>query len=451
MAANPSHLEAVNPLVCGKTRAKQTNKDGTIDYNKALSVLIHGDAAFAGQGIVSETIELGGLGDFTTGGTIHIIVNNQIGFTTVPKYARTSPYPSEIAKAAGCPIFHVNGDHPELVAAVFKLAVDFRQKFYRDAVIDIYCYRRHGHNEFDQPRYTQPKMYQKIDDHPTVATIYQRKLVKDGIITEEEAKQVSAEVLKVLQTGFAARAEYRSVTSDWLECHWKGFVGLKEEGKIYNTGVEKDVVRKILKALITIPENFELHPNLAKFRFTAIQQMIDTEKGFTWAIGEALALGSLLLEQKEVRLSGQDCERGTFSQRHAVYYCQKTEKTYEPLEHLSADQGHFNVINSSLSENAVLGFELGYALENPNALVLWEAQFGDFANGAQVIIDQFLSSGEQKWLRMAGLTMLLPHGFEGQGPEHSSARLERFLQLCDDDPVTVPPFLSSLFLTKSLI
>ena len=437
MAANPSHLEAVNPVVVGKTRAKQTDKEGKIDHNKAIGILIHGDAAFAGQGIVGETIELSGLDDFTTGGTIHIIVNNQIGFTTVPKYARTSPYPSEIAKAAGSPIFHVNGDHPESVAAVFKLAAEFRQKFNRDTVIDIYCYRRHGHNEFDEPRFTQPKMYQKIAEHPTVATIYQSKLVKEHSITEEEAKNAKENVIAVLRDGYQKRDQYKSITSDWLECHWKGFTPFSLGGKVFPTGVDSDVLRRILKCLITLPEGFKLHPSLEKYRFNQIQKILESEKNIPWAIGEALALGSLLLENYEVRLCGQDCERGTFSQRHAVYYCQETEKKYEPLEHLATNQGHFNVINSSLSESAVLGFELGYSLENPNALVIWEAQFGDFANGAQVIIDQFISSGEQKWLRMSGLTMLLPHGFEGQGPEHSSARLERFLQLCDDNPYQV--------------
>merc|ERR1712137_1314629 len=389
-----------------------------------------------GQGVVGEIIELSGLEDFSTGGTIHIIVNNQIGFTTVPRYARTSPYPSEIAKAAGTPIFHVNGDHPEAVAAVFKLAVEFRQKFNRDTVIDIYCYRRHGHNELDEPSFTQPKMYQKIRKHPTVCKTFGDRLVKDGVISEEERKEVKNQAKARLDKGFDRRNDYTSINSDWLECHWKGFVSTESEGKIFSTGVDRDSPRRVMQKLVTLPEGFNLHPTLEKFRFNSFRKMIETEQNFNWAMGEALAFGTLLLENYEVRLSGQDCERGTFNHRHAVLYDQETEETYESLRHVAepGQQGFFNVINSSLSENAVLGFEHGYSLEHPNALVIWEAQFGDFVNGAQVIIDQFISSGEQKWLRMSGLAMFLPHGFEGQGPEHSSGRVERFLQLCDDDP-----------------
>merc|ERR1712137_931780 len=434
LAANPSHLEAVNPVVLGKTRAKQTDFGGNVDYNRAMGVLIHGDAAFAGQGVVGEVIELSGLEDFSTGGTIHIIVNNQIGFTTVPRYARTSPYPSEIAKAAGTPIFHVNGDDPEAVATVFKLAVEFRQKFYQDTVIDMYCYRRHGHNELDEPSFTQPKMYQTIRKHPTVIKKFGDKLISEGVITEKDRKDTIKQVKSILQKSHEKRDSYKAMTSDWLECHWKGFAGTDEEASIYDTGVSYDKIRSIMKKLVELPPDFKLHPTLERFRFNAFRNMIESEKNFNWAMGEALAFGTLLHENYEVRLSGQDSERGTFSHRHAVLHCQKTEKTYESLKHLSKEQGFFNVINSSLSENAVLGFEHGYSLENPNALVVWEAQFGDFVNGAQVIIDQFISSGEQKWLRMSGLTMFLPHGYEGQGPEHSSARVERFLQLCDDNP-----------------
>merc|ERR1712137_994448 len=436
LAANPSHLEAVNPVVLGKTRAKQTAKDGTVNFDKALGVLIHGDAAFAGQGVVGEILELSGLEDFTTGGTIHIIVNNQIGFTTVPRYARTSPYPSEIAKAAGTPIFHVNGDDPEAVATVFKLAVEFRQKFYQDTVIDMYCYRRHGHNELDEPSFTQPKMYQAIKKHPTVIKKFGDKLISEGVITEKDRKDTIKQVKSILQKSHEKRDSYKAMTSDWLECHWKGFAAKDSEASIFNTGVNFDTIRRVMRKLVELPPDFQLHPTLERFRFNTFRNMIETEKNFNWAMGEALAFGSLLLENFEVRLSGQDCERGTFSHRHAVLYCQETEQPYESLKHLAdpGQQGFFNVINSSLSENAVLGFEHGYSLENPNALVVWEAQFGDFVNGAQVIIDQFISSGEQKWLRMSGLTMFLPHGFEGQGPEHSSGRVERFLQLCDDHP-----------------
>ena len=449
-------MEAVNPVVLGKTRAKQTAKDGTVNFDKALGVLIHGDAAFAGQGVVGEILELSGLEDFSTGGTIHVIVNNQIGFTTVPRYARTSPYPSEIAKAAGTPIFHVNGDDPEAVATVFKLAVEFRQKFYQDTVIDMYCYRRHGHNELDEPSFTQPKMYQTIRKHPTVIKKFGDKLISEGVITEKDRKDTIKQVKSILQKSHEKRDSYKAMTSDWLECHWKGFAGTDEEGVIYDTGVSYDNIRSIMKKLVELPPDFKLHPTLERFRFNAFRNMIESEKNFNWAMGEALAFGTLLHENYEVRLSGQDSERGTFSHRHAVLHCQKTEKTYESLKHLSKEQGFFNVINSSLSENAVLGFEHGYSLENPNALVVWEAQFGDFVNGAQVIIDQFISSGEQKWLRMSGLTMFLPHGFEGQGPEHSSARLERFLQLCDDNPDVVCIILLfffhllSLFLTFSV-
>lgn len=402
-----------------------------------MGVLIHGDAAFAGQGVVGEVIELSGLEDFSTGGTIHIIVNNQIGFTTVPKFARTSPYPSEIAKAAGSPIFHVNGDNPAAVAAVLKLAVEFRQKFHTDTVIDMYCYRRNGHNEFDQPHFTQPKMYQKIDKHPTVCTVYGDKLVEEKIIDEKERKKVIKDVKKKLDEGFKNSKDYHTATGDWLECHWSDFVGTESKPKIYDTGVEKDTLKHIMSKLVEFPEGFHVHKSLMNIRFAEFKKMIETEKNFNWAMGEALAFGSLLLEKNEVRLCGQDCERGTFNHRHAVLYCQDTEKTYENLKHLSNDQGFFNVINSSLSENAVLGFEHGYSLEDPKALVIWEAQFGDFANGAQVIFDQFITTGEQKWLRMSGLTMFLPHGYDGQGPEHSSGRVERFLQACDDDPSKV--------------
>lgn len=305
----------------------------------------------------------------------------------------------------------------------------------------MYCYRRHGHNELDEPSFTQPKMYQAIAKHPTVITKFGDKLVKENVISDSERKAVIKDVKGVLQGGYKEKDTYHSIKSDWLECHWKGFLS-SEGGEIYNTGVKKDVIRSVMKTLVTVPDDFKVHPTLERFRLAGFRKMIETEKSFNWAMGEALAFGSLLLENYEVRISGQDCERGTFNHRHAVLYCQETEKTYENLKNLSDKQGFFNVINSSLSENAVLGFEHGYSLENPNALVVWEAQFGDFVNGAQVIIDQFISSGEQKWLRMSGLTMFLPHGYEGQGPEHSSGRVERFLQLCDDHPDKVSQICS---------
>lgn len=436
MTANPSHLEAVNPVVEGKTRAKQESQ-GKVNFNKAMSVLIHGDAAFAGQGVVGETLELSSLEDFTTGGTIHIVVNNQIGFTTVPKYSRSSPYPSEIAKASGAVVLHVNGDDPEAVVHCTKIAVEYRQKFKKDAVIDIYCYRRFGHNELDEPRFTQPTMYKIIDNHPTTLTIYSRKLVAEGVLTEAEVKQVYDELNNNLNEGFKQRDSYKKTASDWLECNWAGLKPPGAKAQEVTTGIPAEQVKELGLKLLNFPKDLVLHPRL-KNRFQSQVEMVQAGDGLDWALGEALAFGSLLTEGYDVRLSGQDCERGTFNHRHAVVHCQEAEKTFTPLEHISPHQGHFNVINSSLSENAVLGFEHGYSLESPNRLVIWEAQFGDFCNGAQVVIDQFIASGEQKWLRMSGLTMLLPHGFEGQGPEHSSGRPERFLQLSDEDMFTFP-------------
>lgn len=414
ISANPSHLEAVNPVVNGKTRAKQTAPDGSIDFNKAMSVLIHGDAAFAGQGIVGECHELGGLKDFTTGGTIHIIVNNQIGFTTVPKYARTSAYPSEIAKVSGSPIFHCNGDDPESVVRTAKLAVEFRQLFNQDVVIDMYCYRRFGHNENDEPRFTQPKMYAKIAKHKKVSALYIERLMEEGVVDKAAVDELNQKIRQELQDGYDKRSEYVSRKADWLESRWTGFKSYEQLAKIKETGLSPQLFDEVVQALVTVPAEFKMHKNLKNRRFKEFAQMQATGTKFNWAMGEALAYGSLLAEGYGVRLCGQDCERGTFTHRHAVLYDQETEDTYVPLRNIKKDQGHFQVINSNLSENAVLGFEHGYSLEDPNNLVLWEAQFGDFANGAQVIIDQFIASGEQKWHRMSGLTMLLPHGFEGQ-------------------------------------
>lgn len=442
MTANPSHLECVNPVVEGKVRAKQTlalekNANLPSKTDAAMSVLLHGDAAFAGQGVVGEQLEMAGLADFSTGGTIHVIVNNQIGFTTVPKYARTSPYPSELAKAAGAIVFHVNGDHPDEVVRVFKLAVDYRQKFNRDAVIDMYCYRRFGHNELDEPRFTQPQMYSKIEKHPTTLTLYEDRLKQEGVLSDEEAKEVRDSYVQMLERGLKEAKEVKTVASEWLESKWEGFKSASQLARIKETAVEEDVLQLVGKALYSVPGGFQAHKK-RKADLKNKQKMFETGENVDWATGEALAYGTLLHEGYDVRLSGQDCERGTFSHRHAVLYDQNTEESYTMLDHVSENQGRFDVINSCLSEMAVLGFELGYSLEGPNRLVLWEAQFGDFANGAQVIFDQFISSGEQKWQRMSGLVMLLPHGYEGQGPEHSSARLERYLQACDDHPYEFP-------------
>ncbi len=446
LTANPSHLEIVNPVVLGKSRAKQDQLAdkpvGDIvpldQRSRVLPLLIHGDAAFAGQGVVAECFGLSGLRGHRTSGSIHFIINNQIGFTTNPRFARSSPYPSDIAKMVEAPILHCNGDDPEAVVYAAKVATEFRQKFHKPVVIDMFCYRRFGHNEGDEPAFTQPMMYQKIAEHPTTATIYAGKLVDEGLVSAGEVDEMKSAWRAKLEVEFEAGANYRPNKADWLDGAWSGLKSAEswEDARRGNTGVDLGKLRSIGAKLVETPETFTVHKTVQRF-LDARKKSIDTGAGIDWATAEALAFGSILAEGNPVRLSGQDVERGTFSQRHAVLYDQHVEQRFIPLNHVAEKQGRIEVINSMLSEEAVLGFEYGYSLAAPNALTLWEAQFGDFVNGAQVVIDQFISSGERKWLRMSGLVMLLPHGYEGQGPEHSSARLERFLQLCAEDNMQV--------------
>ncbi len=431
LTANPSHLEAVAPVVIGKVRAKQfLRKDES--RREVMPMLIHGDAAFAGQGIAAETLMISELPGYRVGGTIHIVVNNQIGFTTMPKYGRSGPYPTDVAKMLAAPIFHVNGDDPEAVIHVARIATEFRQQFGKDVVIDIFCYRRYGHNEGDEPSFTQPLMYQRIGRQVTTRELYATRLLKEKVITEEESDRMEDESYAYLEDAFKATKSYKPNNSDFMGGLWKGFKkahGVERRG---NTAISEEQARRIGGVLSVLPEDFHLHPRLQRF-IDARKKMFETGEGFDWSTAESLAFGSLLEDGFNVRLSGQDCGRGTFSQRHAVLYDQVEGNKYRPLENLIEESRRFEVHNSPLSEAAVLGFEYGYSLASPNTFVLWEAQFGDFANVAQAIIDQFVSSGEAKWLRMSGLTLLLPHGHEGQGPEHSSARLERFLQLSGDD------------------
>ena len=432
LTANPSHLEAVNPVVLGKVRAKQDQMNDTDTRAAVMPVLLHGDAAFAGQGIVAECFGLSGLRGHKTGGTIHIVVNNQIGFTTAPHFSRSSPYPTDIALMVEAPIFHVNGDDPEAVVHAARVATEFRQKFHKDVVLDIFCYRRFGHNEGDEPMFTNPAMYKQIKGHKTTLQLYTDRLVADGLIPEGEIEDMKAAFQSHLNTEFESGKEFKPNKADWLDGKWSG---LSVEGEDYmagQTGIERSTLDEIGRALTSAPAEFALHKTVGRL-LEAKKKMFETGEGIDWATGEALAFGSLLLEGHPVRLSGQDSTRGTFSQRHSAFIDQTTEDRYYPLNHIRQGQARYEVIDSMLSEYAVLGFEYGYSLAEPNALTLWEAQFGDFANGAQIMFDQFISSGEKKWLRMSGLVVLLPHGFEGQGPEHSSARLERFLQGCAED------------------
>ncbi len=431
LTANPSHLEAVNPVVLGKARAKQAQLNDR-DRTQVLPILLHGDAAFAGQGVVAECFGLSGLVGHRTGGTMHIVVNNQIGFTTAPHFSRSSPYPTDIALMVEAPIFHVNGDDPEAVVHAAKVATEFRQKFHKDVVIDIFCYRRFGHNEGDEPMFTNPAMYKKIKTHKTTLQLYTERLVKDGLIPEGEIEDMKAAFQAHLNEEFETGKNFKPNKADWLDGRWSH---LDREGEEYSPGktaITKKLLAEIGTALTRAPEGFDIHKTVAR-QLENKAEMFKSGKGFDWATAEALAFGSLVTEGFPVRLAGQDCTRGTFSQRHSAFIDQTTEERYHPLNHIKAGQARYEVIDSMLSEYAVLGFEYGYSLAEPNALVMWEAQFGDFANGAQIMFDQFISSGESKWLRMSGLVCLLPHGFEGQGPEHSSARLERFLQMCAQD------------------
>ncbi|CAO4169221.1 2-oxoglutarate dehydrogenase E1 component [Methylorubrum aminovorans] len=440
LTANPSHLEIVDPVVLGKVRAKQDQKaKPNVERRKVLPLLIHGDAAFAGQGVVAECFGLSGLKGHRTGGSIHFIINNQIGFTTDPRFSRSSPYPSDVAKMVEAPIFHCNGDDPEAVTFAAKVATEYRQKFGKPVVIDMLCYRRFGHNEGDEPAFTQPKMYQRIRKHPTALETYGKKLVEQGDVTQEQLDARKAEFRSMLESELDIAGGYKPNKADWLDGRWSGFKAVREDvddPRRGRTGVPVETLRDIATRITTPPPGFHLHRTIQRF-FDNRAKAVEMGVGIDWATAEALAFGSLLIEGHRVRLSGQDVERGTFSQRHAVVIDQENEQRYTPLNSVREGQASLEVINSMLSEEAVLGFEYGYSLAEPNSLVLWEAQFGDFANGAQVIIDQFISSGERKWLRMSGLVMLLPHGYEGQGPEHSSARLERYLQMCAEDNMQV--------------
>ncbi|UZW53769.1 2-oxoglutarate dehydrogenase E1 component [Sphingobium sp. JS3065] len=437
LVPNPSHLETVDPVVLGKVRAQQTFRDDLTRHEQVLPVLIHGDAAFAGQGIVWECLGFSGVSGYNTGGCIHFIVNNQIGFTTSPQYSRGSPYPSDVAKGVQAPILHINGDDPEAVTFACKLAMEYRQTFHRDIVIDMWCYRRFGHNEGDEPSFTQPQMYAKIRQHPPVSDVYSARLKAEGVVDDDFVNQVTGDFVNHLEEEFEAAKSYKSNKADWFAGRWSG-LHKPADAETTRQSVESAVSQKLFdslgKTLTTIPEGHNVHKTLKRV-IDAKAEMFKTGENFDWATGEALAFGSLLSEGYGVRLSGQDSGRGTFSHRHAVWIDQDTENKYIPLS--TVPHGRFEVLDSPLSEYGVLGFEYGFALADPKSLVLWEAQFGDFANGAQIIFDQYIASSETKWLRSNGLVCLLPHGYEGQGPEHSSARLERYLQLCAEGNIQV--------------
>ena len=448
LTANPSHLEIVDPVVLGKARAKQDQRSAVngkfipdtrqTDRSVVLPLLLHGDAAFAGQGVIAECLGLSGLKGHRTGGSIHFVINNQIGFTTAPMYSRSSPYPTDVAKMIEAPVFHVNGDDPEAVVYVTKVAVEYRQRFGKPVVIDMFCYRRFGHNEGYEPSFTQPLMYSKIRAHETTLDIYSRRLVEEGLVSSEEVDKMKAEWRANLEKEFEAGQDFRPNKTDWLDGVWKDMKRADAEGpRRGETGMPVEDLVRIGQKLAYVPQGFNVHRTVKRFMDNRLAA-IESGEGIDWATAEALAFGTLLDEGHPVRLSGQDVERGTFSQRHSVLNDQERDgETFTPLNNISEDQARYEVINSMLSEEAVLGFEYGYSLAEPNTLTLWEAQFGDFANGAQVVIDQFISSGERKWFRMSGLVMLLPHGYEGQGPEHSSARLERYLQLCAEDNMQI--------------
>ncbi|MEQ8443797.1 MAG: 2-oxoglutarate dehydrogenase E1 component [Alphaproteobacteria bacterium] len=431
LTANPSHLECVNTVVLGKVRAKQHQR-GDSNRDRVMGLLLHGDAAFIGQGVVAETFLLSQLDGYETGGTIHIVINNQIGFTTAPSKSRSSPYCSDMAKTVDAPVFHVNGDDPEACVHVARLAMEYRQKFKKDIVIDMWCYRRHGHNEGDEPMFTQPTMYKKIKTHPRTRELYAQRLQELGVIDGAGCDAMKAEVTKVLDDSFEAAKAFKPNKADWLEGKWAGLSVAEDGARRGHTSVDMDLLKEVGYAISEPPKNFTLNPKIAR-QLEAKRKAIETGEGIDWGTAEALAFGTLLCESTTIRLSGEDVERGTFSQRHAVLIDQNTEARHVPLNNIRMGQAPFEVIDSPLSEFGLLGFEYGYSSAEPHSLVVWEAQFGDFANGAQVIIDQFIASGETKWLRMCGLVMLLPHGYEGQGPEHSSARMERYLQLSAED------------------
>ena len=431
LTANPSHLEAVNTVVLGKVRAKQRQRRDE-ERDKVLGLILHGDAAFAGQGLVHETLALSDLRGYRTGGTIHFIINNQIGFTTAPRFSRSSPYCSDVAKSVAAPILHVNGDDPEAVVHCARIAIEYRQRFKKDMVVDMICYRRFGHNESDEPAFTQPIMYRHISEHPTTRVIYADKLAREGLLGPAQGEEMVKAAYDRMDQAFEAATGFKVNKADWLEGSWSGMGLAAADARRGKTGVAVDRLKEVGLALTRYPDNFHVNPKIAR-QLEAKRRMIESGEGIDWTTAEALAFGTLLVDGTPVRLSGQDSGRGTFSQRHSVLVNQTTEERYMPLANLRFGQAPFEVIDSPLSEAGVLGFEYGYSLAEPHMLVLWEAQFGDFANGAQVIIDQFIATGESKWLRMSGLVLLLPHGFEGQGPEHSSARIERYLQLSSDD------------------
>ena len=446
LTANPSHLEIVDPVVMGKARAKQDQLAGRergeivplAERAKVMPLLLHGDAAFAGQGVIAEILGLSGLRGHRVAGTLHFIINNQIGFTTNPRFSRSSPYPSDVAKMIEAPIFHVNGDDPEAVVFAAKVATEFRMKFHKPVVVDMFCYRRFGHNEGDEPAFTQPIMYRKIRTQKTAVQLYADRLIAEGHLAQADFDKMKADWRAHLESEWEVGQAYKPNKADWLDGAWSGLRSADQQDELRRgkTAVPVKTLKEIGKKLTEVPKDFEAHKTIARFLENR-RQAIETGEGIDWSTAEALAFGAILLDGNPIRLSGQDSERGTFSQRHSVLYDQRDETRYIPLNNLSPAQAGYEVINSMLSEEAVLGFEYGYSLADPKALTLWEAQFGDFANGAQVVFDQFISSGERKWLRMSGLVCLLPHGYEGQGPEHSSARLERFLQLCAEDNMQV--------------
>lgn len=446
LTANPSHLEIVDPVVMGKARAKQDQLVGRergeivplAERAKVMPLLLHGDAAFAGQGVIAEILGLSGLRGHRVAGTLHFIINNQIGFTTNPRFSRSSPYPSDVAKMIEAPIFHVNGDDPEAVVFAAKVATEFRMKFHKPVVVDMFCYRRFGHNEGDEPAFTQPIMYRKIRTQKTAVQLYADRLIAERHLAQADFDKMKADWRAHLESEWEVGQAYKPNKADWLDGAWSGLRSADQQDELRRgkTAVPVKTLKEIGKKLTEVPKDFEAHKTIARFLENR-RQAIETGEGIDWSTAEALAFGAILLDGNPIRLSGQDSERGTFSQRHSVLYDQRDETRYIPLNNLSPAQAGYEVINSMLSEEAVLGFEYGYSLADPKALTLWEAQFGDFANGAQVVFDQFISSGERKWLRMSGLVCLLPHGYEGQGPEHSSARLERFLQLCAEDNMQV--------------
>ena len=446
LSPNPSHLEAVNPVVIGRVRAKQRQL-GDTERRRVIGILMHGDAAFAGEGLVAECFNISDVKGYRTGGTIHVVVNNQIGFTTNPMQSRSSPYPSDVSKIVQAPIFHVNGDDVEAVVHAARIATEFRHEFRKDVVIDMWCYRRFGHNEGDELAFTQPLMYKTIATHPSTRAIYAEQLVREGSITQEKVDAITQEDRDQLDRDFEAANSYKPNKADWLDGKWAHLnVAPTAEDRRGKTDLPEETLKRVGKAITHVPEDFNIHHRLKRI-MGARRKMVETGEGFDWATAEALAFGTLVSEGYLVRLSGQDVQRATFSQRHAHLVDQVTEDHWVPLANVCDGQARFVAHNSPLSEAAILGFEYGYSLAEPNALIMWEAQFGDFANGAQVIIDQFISSAESKWLRMSGIVMLLPHGYEGQGPEHSSARLEPYLQLCGEDnmQVSVPSTPANYF------